>query len=55
MPENVIFGAGPLGVAVARRLVSSGKTVRLVNRSGAAQAPTGAEVFAAMRPIRWRP
>ena len=47
MPENVIFGAGPLGIAVARRLVSSGKTVRLVNRSGAAQAPTGAEVFAA--------
>ena len=47
MPDNVIFGTGPLGLAVARRLVSSGKTVRVVNRSGAAQAPTGAEVFAA--------
>jgi len=36
MPENVIFGTGPLGLAVARRLVSSGKGVRLVNRSGRA-------------------
>ena len=47
MPEIVIFGAGPLGLAVARRLVASGKAVRLVNRSGKAPAPTGAEVFAA--------
>src|SRR6202158_1944215 len=47
MPENVIFGTGPLGLAVARRLVSSGKGVRLVNRSGKAQGPPGAEVFAA--------
>jgi nucleoside-diphosphate-sugar epimerase len=47
MPENVIFGTGPLGLAVARRLVSSGKGVRLVNRSGTAQGPPGAEVFAA--------
>jgi nucleoside-diphosphate-sugar epimerase len=47
MPENVIFGTGPLGLAVARRLVSSGKGVRLVNRSGRAQGPPGAEVFAA--------
>jgi nucleoside-diphosphate-sugar epimerase len=47
MPENVIFGAGPLGLAVAQRLVSLGKGVRLVNRSGKAQGPPGAEVFAA--------
>jgi len=47
MPENVIFGTGPLGLAVARRLASSGKGVRLVNRSGTAQGPPGAEVFAA--------
>jgi nucleoside-diphosphate-sugar epimerase len=47
MPENVIFGTGPLGLAVARRLVSSGKTVRVVNRSGTAHALAGAEVFAA--------
>lgn len=47
MPENVIFGTGPLGLAVARRLVASGKGVRLVNRSGRAPAPQGAEVVAA--------
>jgi nucleoside-diphosphate-sugar epimerase len=47
MPENVIFGTGPLGLAVARRLVSSGKGVRMVNRSGKAQGPTGVEVFSA--------
>jgi len=32
MAENVIFGTGPLGLAVARRLVSSGKSIRMVNR-----------------------
>lgn len=47
MPENVIFGAGPLGLAVARRLMASDKAIRLVNRSGRATAPAGAEVFAA--------
>src|SRR6266851_284602 len=47
MAENVIFGTGLLGLAVARRLVSSRKAVRLVNRSGKAQGPPGAEVFAA--------
>jgi nucleoside-diphosphate-sugar epimerase len=47
MAENVIFGAGPLGLAVALRLVSLGKGVRLVNRSGKGQGPPGAEVFAA--------
>ena len=47
MPENVIFGTGPLGLAVARRLASSGAQVRLVNRSGKADAPNGAEVVGA--------
>jgi nucleoside-diphosphate-sugar epimerase len=48
MAENVVFGTGPLGLAVARSLVSSGKQLRLVNRSGQAEAaPKGAEVFAA--------
>jgi nucleoside-diphosphate-sugar epimerase len=47
MPENVIFGTGPLGLAVARRLVSSGREVRLVNRSGNAPNAQGAEVVAA--------
>lgn len=45
--ENVVFGTGPLGLAVARSLMSSGKRVRLVNRSGRADAPQGAEVVAA--------
>lgn len=47
MAENVVFGTGPLGLAVAQRLVSSGTEVRLVNRSGKAQGPSGVEVFAA--------
>ncbi len=33
---HVIFGAGPLGKWTARELVSMGKTVRMVNRSGKA-------------------
>ena len=47
MPENVAFGTGPLGLAVARRLAAEGKQVRLVNRSGKAPAPQGSEVVAA--------
>ena len=47
MPANVIFGTGPLGLAVARRLSSSGEQVRLVNRSRRATAPDGVEVVAA--------
>jgi nucleoside-diphosphate-sugar epimerase len=45
--ENVVFGTGPLGLAVAGRLTSSGQRVRLVNRSGKADAPQGVEVVAA--------
>jgi nucleoside-diphosphate-sugar epimerase len=44
--ENVVFGTGPLGLAVARRLAAAGKPVRLVNRSGTAPAPQGADVVA---------
>jgi nucleoside-diphosphate-sugar epimerase len=47
MPDNVIFGTGPLGLAVARHLAAAGKQVRLVNRSGIAPAPQGADVVAA--------
>jgi nucleoside-diphosphate-sugar epimerase len=47
MTVNTIFGTGPLGLAVARRLVSTGARVRLVNRSGRTNAPDGAEVVAA--------
>jgi nucleoside-diphosphate-sugar epimerase len=47
MPENVIFGTGPLGLAVARQLVAAGKQVRLVNRSGNAPVPQGADMVAA--------
>jgi nucleoside-diphosphate-sugar epimerase len=45
--ENVVFGTGPLGLAVARHLAAAGKQVRLVNRSGQALAPQGATVVAA--------
>ena len=47
MPENVIFGTGPLGLAVARRLSLAGAEVRLVNRGGIGDAPKGAEIVAA--------
>src|ERR1700694_1356061 len=45
--DHVVFGTGPLGLAVAGRLMSSGQQVRLVNRSGKADAPQGVEVGAA--------
>jgi len=41
---HVVFGTGPLGRAVARELFASGKRVRMVNRSGKADAPAGIEV-----------
>ena len=45
--ENIVFGTGPLGLSIAGRLVSSGQRVRLVNRSGKADAPQEVEVLAA--------
>ena len=50
MNENnlhVIFGAGPLGMAVMDELVRTGRRVRLVNRSGKADLPAGVEVISA--------
>jgi nucleoside-diphosphate-sugar epimerase len=43
---QVIFGAGPLALAVARTLLASGGQVRIVSRSGRAEL-AGAEVLAA--------
>ena len=47
---HVIFGAGPLGMAVMRELVargasSNGTRIRMVNRSGKAGVPAGVEVL----------
>lgn len=39
---NIVFGTGPLGYAVTEELLNKGKTVRMVNRSGEADLPTGA-------------
>lgn len=42
--ENVIFGAGPLGCAIAEELLHKGEKVKLVNRSGVADIPAGATI-----------
>lgn len=44
---NIVFGTGPLGYAVADELLNKGKTVRMVNRSGKADLPTGAKLIKA--------
>src|SRR5215471_1943625 len=44
---HVIFGTGPVGLAVMRELLAQGKRVRLVNRSGTAAAPKSVEVVQA--------
>lgn len=41
---HVVFGTGPLGMAVMRELVVRGKSVRMINRSGHADVPQGVEV-----------
>ena len=41
---HVVFGSGPVGMAVMDELVSRGKRVRMVNRSGRANVPEGVEV-----------
>jgi len=43
---HVIFGTGPVGLAVMDELLSRGKQVRLVNRSGRAAVPVGVQVVA---------
>ena len=42
---HVVFGTGPVGMAVMDELVSKGKRVRMVNRSGRAGVPEGVEVI----------
>jgi nucleoside-diphosphate-sugar epimerase len=41
---HVVFGTGPVGLAVMDELVSKGKRVRMVNRSGRANVAEGVEV-----------
>jgi len=41
---HVVFGAGPVGLAVADELSGRGKRVRMVNRSGRAAVPEGVEL-----------
>jgi uncharacterized protein YbjT (DUF2867 family) len=38
---HVIFGTGPLGMAVMRELAAHGARVRMVNRSGKAEVLRG--------------
>jgi nucleoside-diphosphate-sugar epimerase len=42
--KHVVFGSGPLGMAVVRDLVARGYPVRVVNRHGQAHVPPGVEV-----------
>jgi nucleoside-diphosphate-sugar epimerase len=44
---HVVFGTGPLGLAVVRRLVRNGERVRAINRSGQAELPESVELVAA--------
>jgi len=41
---HVVFGTGPVGRAVMRELLSRGKAVRVVNRSGQGSFPAGVEL-----------
>ncbi len=40
---HVVFGSGPLGLAVMRELLAQEKQVRMINRSGKAEVPEGVE------------
>jgi nucleoside-diphosphate-sugar epimerase len=42
---HVVFGTGPVGLAIMDELVSKSKRVRMVNRSGRATVPHGVEVI----------
>ncbi len=44
---NIVFGTGPLGCAVAEDLISKGKQVKMVNRSGIADIPKEAVLITA--------
>ena len=41
---HVIFGTGPVGLATMEELIGSGRQVRMVNRSGSADLPSGVEL-----------
>ena len=41
---HVVFGTGPVGLAVMDELNKRGRQVRMVNRSGRASVPRGVEV-----------
>jgi nucleoside-diphosphate-sugar epimerase len=41
---HIIFGTGPVGTTLADELLTQGKQVRLINRSGKGQVPVGAEL-----------
>ena len=41
---HIIFGTGPLGMAVMRELVSRGRRVRMINTRGLADVPSGVQV-----------
>ncbi len=43
---HVIFGTGPVGLAVMSELVAKGKKVRMVSRSGRAEVPEAVELHA---------
>jgi uncharacterized protein YbjT (DUF2867 family) len=43
---HVIFGTGPLGLAVMHALVQRNKMVRMINRSGKANVPASVEMVA---------
>lgn len=44
METHVIFGTGPIGLAVMDTLIKKGKSVRMVNRSGKANVPDQVEI-----------
>ena len=44
METHLIFGTGPIGLAVMNELVARGKTVRMVNRRGKADVPAQVDV-----------
>lgn len=44
---HVVFGSGPVGMAVMQELLARGKRVRMVNRSGRADVPPPVEVVRA--------
>lgn len=44
--QHVIFGTGPIGLAVMEALSKRGKSIRMVNRSGKADVPKRVEVIA---------